>query len=106
MLKITVAAILAMFLAGCAHTYGTTAITDDKIVSQIKEGVSTKREVKTLLGEPNEAESADNGDVIWKYYYAVAGYGGSEQTTLTVRFDKTTDLVKFSGKGKTTGGLR
>ena len=99
-------------------TMGNKQITDDAIVSEIKKGVSTKDDVKKVVGEPSKVNFTDNGEEVWDYHYIrsqmrgasfipVVGIfaGGSDMNTqtLTIRFDKT-GIVKEIGKGRTSGG--
>ncbi|MFQ5962655.1 MAG: hypothetical protein ACE5KZ_00040 [Candidatus Scalinduaceae bacterium] len=55
--------------AGCLTTTGTGAakINDPSIMSMIKEGVTTKEEVRQLLGEPNGVSRNSDGSETWTY---------------------------------------
>lgn len=115
-LKSVVVALCVLVLSGCA-TIGTKQITKGEIVSQIKEGKSTKTDVKALLGEPSNISFTDAGQENWTYCYSrattrpatfipiigiFAGGADTETHTLTIRFTKE-GIVEKIGKGKTTG---
>lgn len=111
-----VVVLCVMVLSGCA-TIGTKQITKREIVSQIKEGKSTKADVKALLGEPSNISFTDAGEEDWSYCYSRAttrpatfipiigiftGGADTETHTLTIRFTKE-GIVEKIGKGRTTG---
>lgn len=52
-------------------TRGNDNICDPEIVSQIKQGKSSKEDVKQLIGEPDKVEGALNEGELWKYSYEV-----------------------------------
>lgn len=66
------AAVAPLFIitgaAGCVSAGGSKRITDANLVSQVKEGTTTKEEVRSLLGGPNKV-NFDTGDEIWTYNY-------------------------------------
>ena len=57
-------------------TRGNNNICDPEIIGQIKQGKSSKEEVKQLIGEPDKIEGALNQGELWKYSYQVTTPGG------------------------------
>ena len=53
-------------------TQGNSAVMDDALIANIKEGVSSKADIRALLGEPSKVEFAGaTGNLeVWKYMYA------------------------------------
>jgi outer membrane protein assembly factor BamE (lipoprotein component of BamABCDE complex) len=114
-LKGIIAILLGMVLAGCATT-GNKKIINEKILSEIKIGESTKADVMEILGEPLKVTFTDVEEEVWDYQYvrskpratsflprlgSVLGGRYSLIHTLTIRF--TTDgIVKKIGRGQTT----
>ena len=69
---------IAIALPGfCGSTRGSADVCDPEIIGQIKQGKSTKADVKQLLGEPNKVEGALNQGELWKYSYKVTMPSGS-----------------------------
>lgn len=72
MKKIVIAAMVAATLVGCASS-GNTRLkneTEVSMQSKIKEGVTTKTQVKGMLGSPDNVSFTDGGKEIWKYAFA------------------------------------
>lgn len=107
----------ALVLSSCINKgrVGTEEIADKKIILQIKEGKSSKTEVKTLLGKPAHVSFTDLGEEEWLYSYGTVAIdpvsfipivglflGGTdvEGHSLTVRFTKE-GIVKNVGQGET-----
>lgn len=57
-------------------TRGNDDICDPEIIGQIKQGKSSKEEVKQLIGKPDKVEGALNQGELWKYSYEVTTPGG------------------------------
>jgi outer membrane protein assembly factor BamE (lipoprotein component of BamABCDE complex) len=108
-------AVGGMVLFGCT-TVGNERIMREKIVSQIKPGISTKAEVKALVGNPAKV-STDTNEEVWDYDYTISevrvatfipvigtliGGANTETYTLTIRFTKG-GIVKEVAEGETTG---
>lgn len=120
---LTCASLCALALAllpGCIHEIGTARITDDKVIANLMDGVATKEDVKSLLGEPAIGATAKLGEddtETWIYVYyrtqtRPGSYnlplnfhssGGRESKTasLTVQFAKD-GHVKSVGRGDVT----
>ncbi|OAH25394.1 hypothetical protein [Serratia marcescens] len=78
MKKIVAAAMVAFLLAGCASS-GNKQLqkeTEVSMQSKIKEGVTTKSQLKTLLGSPDSVSFTDGGKEIWKYVHAKVKVSG------------------------------
>lgn len=78
MKKITVAVMVAFLLAGCASS-GNKHLqkeTEVSMQSKIKEGVTTKAQLKTMLGSPDSVSFTDGGKEIWKYVHAKVKVSG------------------------------
>ena len=58
--------ILIISITGCVQNIGNKQIMDRNKVSQIKENVTTKHEVRNLLGEPSSVTSYGNEEM-WMY---------------------------------------
>jgi outer membrane protein assembly factor BamE (lipoprotein component of BamABCDE complex) len=61
-----------LIITGCATTAGNAQLATkfNTIKSEIKEGVTTKEQVKQSLGNPSSTTLTENGLEIWKYAYA------------------------------------
>ena len=119
------AALVASLITGCAVKTGNDKlqeVTNENINSVIKNGVSTKTEVKSKLGGPGKIDFLNNGLEKWEYdhtlkvekgvnYVPVVNWfvKGADDTkkSLVILFDG--DIVKthtFSMEnGETMGGL-
>lgn len=63
---------VALLLVGCASS-GNKRLqkeTETSMQSKIKEGSTTKMQVKTMLGSPENVSFTDGGKEIWKYAFA------------------------------------
>ncbi|MGB7799801.1 hypothetical protein [Buttiauxella sp.] len=72
MKKLLVASMVAMLLVGCASS-GNKRLqkeTESSMQSKIKEGSTTKAQIKTMLGSPENVSFTDGGKEIWKYAFA------------------------------------
>ena len=70
--------IIAIALPGFGgSSRGNADVCDPKIIGQIKNGESTKEDVKQLIGEPDKVEGALNQGELWKYSYQVTMPTGS-----------------------------
>ncbi|MBF8103877.1 hypothetical protein I1A46_01895 [Serratia liquefaciens] len=78
MKKIVVAAMVAFLLAGCASSGNKNLQkeTEVSMQSKIKEGVTTKAQLKTMLGSPDSVSFTDGGKEIWKYVHAKVKVSG------------------------------
>jgi outer membrane protein assembly factor BamE (lipoprotein component of BamABCDE complex) len=56
---------------------GNADVCDPEIIGRIKQGQSTKADVKQLIGEPGKVEGAMNQGELWKYSYQVTRPTGS-----------------------------
>ncbi|HBL7239214.1 TPA: hypothetical protein LS257_001836 [Serratia liquefaciens] len=78
MKKMVAAAMVAFLLAGCASS-GNKKLQQETEVSmqgKIKEGVTTKAQLKTMLGSPDNVSFTDSGKEIWKYVHAKVKVSG------------------------------
>ena len=50
-------------------TRGNDNVCDPEVIAQIKQGESSKEDVKQLIGEPDKIEDALNQGELWKYSY-------------------------------------
>jgi outer membrane protein assembly factor BamE (lipoprotein component of BamABCDE complex) len=72
MKKLLVASMVVMLLAGCASS-GNKHLqkeTEVSMQSKIKEGTTTKTQVKGMFGSPDNVTFTDGGKEIWKYAFA------------------------------------
>ncbi|MGB3256065.1 hypothetical protein [Buttiauxella gaviniae] len=78
MKKLLVASMVVMLLAGCASS-GNKHLqkeTEASMQTKIKEGTTTKAEVKAKFGSPDSVNFTDGGKEIWKYTFARAKVSG------------------------------
>ncbi len=54
-------------------------ICDPEIIEQIREGESTKDDVKQIFGEPQKVEALFNDQEVWKYKYSVSAHSSSSR---------------------------
>lgn len=115
----------AVLFTGCAVKTGNDRIEDvtqDKVLSIIEDGKSTKADVRRAFGEPKNIDFMDNGLEKWEYHHSrrvqkgvnyvpvvnwfVSGTNDTKKTLL-VMFDG--NIVKThsfsSSEGETMGGL-
>ncbi|MHA7846523.1 hypothetical protein [Serratia sp. D1N4] len=79
MKKIFAAVLLASLLTGCVSSAGNENLhkeTQTSIKSKIKEGVTTKTEIKGMLGTPDNVSFTDSKNEIWIYEYVEATVTG------------------------------
>lgn len=77
-----------LFVIGCTTvSSGNKRIIQEDVLSQIKEGKTTKAEVKTLLGEPLDVSFMTNGDEQWKYFYTRAKVKGATYVPIVNIFE-------------------
>ena len=78
MKKIFAAGLVAFLLAGCA-TSGNTLLqneTETSVQNKIKDGVTTKAQIKGMFGSPDTVSFTDGGKEIWKYSFAKVKVSG------------------------------
>lgn len=115
--KVFIVLLCSIGLCSCA-SIGNKQIVRSEITQQIKEGESTKSEVKALIGEPAKVSFTANDEEVWDYYHQkstmratslipiigiFAGGADTKCTTLTIQFTKE-GIVKKIGQGKSSGG--
>lgn len=79
MKNIALAVALTVTLAGCASS-GNQQLkneTETSVQSKIQEGKTTKAEVKTFFGSPDNVSYTDGGNEIWKYSFAKVKVNGT-----------------------------
>ena len=106
--------LLTVILAGCV-TAGNPSVKDESKTSQIHKGVTTKQEVKELLGMPQSITTSD-GVETWGYSYVhaqatgvsyipivgiFAGGATSESNSISLEFNED-DVVKKITTGHAT----
>ena len=72
MKKVVCAVLAAIALSGCASS-GNSHLkkeTEASIQQKIKNGVTTKAQIKSMLGSPDSVSFTDGGKEIWKYTHA------------------------------------
>lgn len=72
------------FVISCSTSGSIEKVNDAKIVSGIKIGVTTQRDVYNLFGEPSYRGTRDGGDTWWAYYHP----GSNEGASLSIDFSK------------------
>jgi outer membrane protein assembly factor BamE (lipoprotein component of BamABCDE complex) len=98
-----IAALSIILVLACAcaalETRETTEESVAANVSQIKTGISSKSEVRALLGEPVKVTSADNGEEIWEYVIVRGRVRAGTTLTynLVIRFNRE-GIVKSLGR--------
>ena len=81
-IKYTICLTVCLFMIAIASpafsgsTRGNDNICDPEVIAQIKQGESSKEDVKQLIGEPDKVEGALNKGELWKYSYEVTTPGG------------------------------
>lgn len=92
-----------------AEHFGNENITNEKLLRQIKRGVSTQNDVKNLLGDPTRVKGR-NGETEWHYEHIKKIYGSRSQgqwtNTRVVIFDSNHIVVNVFGGGGGGGGNR
>lgn len=92
-----------------AEHFGNENITNEKLLRQIKRGVSTQNDVKNLLGDPTGVKGR-NGETEWHYEHIKKIYGSRSQgqwtNTKVVIFDSNHIVVNVFGGGGGGGGNR
>jgi len=116
-IRVLICLVVVSFLLGCA-TYGNKNIKDDELISKIQPDITTKEEVKQLIGDPWKVSFTESGEETWDYmltksqarassFIPIVGiFAGGVDTqtyTLTIRIGKD-GIVKGVGKGSSTGG--
>jgi outer membrane protein assembly factor BamE (lipoprotein component of BamABCDE complex) len=79
MKKIVMAVMIAATLAGCASS-GNKQLskeTETSVQSKIQEGKTSKSEVKTFYGSPDNVTFTDGGNEVWKYSFAKVKVDGT-----------------------------
>lgn len=78
MKKIIIMAVVAITLASCASS-GNKALkkeTEVSVQSKLKEGITTKSQVKSYFGSPDNVNFTDAGNEVWRYSFARAKVSG------------------------------
>ena len=89
---------ILFLLMGCSSTKGNPKINDIKLVKQVKEGVTTKRDLISLFGKG--VYGRQKGHEIWTYQYEdtkfnpIIGTVDATVVRLVIAFDPETDRVK------------
>ncbi|TCW46622.1 hypothetical protein EDC53_107196 [Phytobacter diazotrophicus] len=79
MKKIVMIALGVALLAGCASS-GNQQLkneTETSVQTKIQEGKTTKAEVKSVFGSPDNVSYTDGGNEIWKYSFAKVKINGT-----------------------------
>lgn len=87
------------FNAGCVTTTGAAKINDQSVMNQIKEGATTKDEVRRLLGEPSSVSRTSSGEESWTYYSDNMQSNQDAQTAMHVGSMFTQAFVPIPGLG-------
>lgn len=93
------AALVASLITGCAVKTGNDKlqeVTNENIDSVIKNGVSTKTEVKSKLGGPGRVDFLNNGLEKWEYDHTLKVEKGVNYVPIVNWFVKGTDNTKKS----------
>lgn len=93
------AVLVASLITGCAVKTGNDKlqeVTNENIDSVIKNGVSTKTEVKSKLGGPGKIDFLNNGLEKWEYYHTLKVEKGVNYVPVVNWFVKGTDDTKKS----------
>ena len=107
MKKILIAFTLLIIIAVTGCTVGNELIVDRSIISQIKENVSTKSDVRGLLGNPEDQKYNQRGNETWRYRYGKIPIcclmcGSYESHDLMITFNK--NGIVTHQKHKSQGG--
>lgn len=89
---------LLLLLSGCASP---ATKLDDTLLTQIKDGTSTRAEVKSLLGVAPSLTTGSNGKQVWIYHYKTGTAHPDAQTAITLdpyRPGTTTIYTSASGQ--------
>lgn len=79
MKKIAFAVIVSLTLAGCASS-GNQQLKNESetsVQAKIQEGKTTKAEIKSYFGSPDQVSYTDGGNEIWKYSFAKVKINGT-----------------------------
>lgn len=93
------AVLVASLITGCAVKTGNDKlqeVTNENIDSVIKNGVSTKTEVKSKLGGPGRVDFLNNGLEKWEYDHTLKVEKGVNYVPIVNLFVKGTDNTKKS----------
>ena len=93
------AVLVASLITGCAVKTGNDKlqeVTNENIDSVIKNGVSTKTEVKSKLGGPGKIDFLNNGLEKWEYEHVLKVEKGVNYVPIVNWFVKGTDNTKKS----------
>jgi len=113
MKKVFTLLFVALSIAGCASTgnQNVKAATQESVKAQLKEGVTTKEEVRKMLGEPTSVSFTDSGNEIWTFKYSEAQSHASnfipivslfssgadvKNKEVVVLFDKDSKITKYT----------
>ncbi len=86
-----IALIVVVSILGCTRSYGTKI--DTEKLATIKKGETTKTQVVSLLGPPNQKSMMDNKEIYQYQYISVThnmGFGGgsTENQSAVISFDE------------------
>jgi outer membrane protein assembly factor BamE (lipoprotein component of BamABCDE complex) len=125
MSKIAASVVLACSLAGCA-SYGSESIrneTDETLAQKIQKGLTTKAQVRSMLGDPLAVTLTDAGNEQWMYHLAsytpspinfvpylnsIAQAGHGQTKNAVLLFDKNGIVMQYtvtSGGQEVRGGI-
>jgi outer membrane protein assembly factor BamE (lipoprotein component of BamABCDE complex) len=106
---------MMVVVAGCA-SHGNKRINDQNNIKAIEIGVSSKDDVKEILGNPADVAFLENDVEVWKYFFTrtrvkgstfipiIGGFvGGSTKKTRTFTVKFKDDIVVATGQGESVG---
>lgn len=101
---------LALGIAGCASAGNQVLAKEDAttVSRSIVDGRTTKTEIQTTYGDPNDTSFTDGGNEIWKYTYAYATPTAASFVPVIgifaggVDVDKKTLVILFDNAGVVT----
>lgn len=98
--KTCLVAMLMLALAACSSSAGKEfSMTKGE---QIREGVTTKEQVRALLGEPESTTKTAYGPEAWTYVHVFAGPFSSRSKCIMIYFDKR-GIVQTISRSDTKG---
>ena len=89
-LQILAISLLALHCSGCVKQFaGNKSLSDQKAVSSIVEGKTTKAQVEQLLGQPSQTSYMTGVGEMWSYYQVNAHQTGAAFIPLAHLFTET-----------------
>lgn len=70
-MKTVLVVLSLLFVVGCAAHREFGRPIDPQTITEMKQGVTTKDEVRTKLGKPFSVSQNEKGETIWTYAYSV-----------------------------------